>query len=187
MRQGAFWLVGTTWLGCVLLGFFVWDRFDWTAGGVGQARDIPEAGPARWRLVLFAHPHCPCLRASLAELAEVVQRAPNLSVRVVFVRPERTSEGWERGSSWEAASRMTGVETSCDADGAEARSFGAETSGHAELIDPLGRVVFRGGLTSGRGRNGESAGRRAILDWIEHNAGAASAPVYGCLLFDSDE
>jgi hypothetical protein len=47
--------------------------------------------------------------------------------------------------------------------------------------------VFRGGLTRGRGKAGESPGRRAVLDWIHTGAGPGEAPVYGCPLFDTTD
>ena len=98
----------------------------------------------------------------------------------MFVCPEGSPEDWERGAAWEDAAHIAGVEVVRDPTGAEAHRFGAETSGQAVLTDPTGRVVFRGGLTAGRGRTGASAGRRAVLAWVDSGDGAAAAPVYGC-------
>jgi hypothetical protein len=182
-REATVWVAGAAWLAAVLGGFWAWERYDTTPGGAG-ARAAPESGPAAdWRLTVFAHPRCPCTRATLHAVAELASAGMPLSVRVVFVRPADRPEGWERGESWETAGRIAGVDLACDPAGAEARRFGAETSGHAVLTDPTGRVVFRGGLTRARGRTGESAGRRAVAEWVGTGSGVGSAPVYGCPLF----
>jgi hypothetical protein len=115
-----------------------------------------------------------------------VSAAPDLSVRVVFVRPAGCPDGWERGGGWELAAGVPGAELACDTTGDEARRFGAETSGHAVLTDPAGAVVFRGGLTPARGRTGESPGRQAVLAWVNSGGGAETAPVFGCPLFTPD-
>ena len=183
-RETTIWLMGFGWLALVLGGFWLWERYDSTPGAAGgQAAAADAAVPGRWRLTVFAHPRCPCTRATLREAAEIATAAPQLSVRVLFVCPTDGPTGWERGEAWELATCIPGAEVGCDATGADARRCGAETSGQAVLCDPAGRVVFRGGLTQARGRTGESAGRRAVLAWVRGTSGAAGAPVFGCPLF----
>lgn len=187
-REAAIGVLAGAWLAAVAAGLWAWERYDATPGTAGAATAAANE-PARghWQLTLFAHPHCPCSRAAIRELAEIARAEPRLAVRVLFVRPAGAREGWERGDSWAAASAVGGAAVACDADGREARRLGAETSGFAVLADPSGRGVFRGGLTQGRGRAGESAGRRAVLGWVRAGAGASAAPVYGCPLFAPDE
>lgn len=183
-RETALWVVSAGWLAAVLGGFWFWERADGTPGAIGPAVAGPdEPGLGRWRVTAFLHPHCPCSRATLRELAELVAAAPAVAARVVFVRPADCPDGWERGEAWELAARIPGAELTCDATGAQARRFGAETSGQVVLTDPGGMVVFRGGITQARGRTGDSTGRRAVLAWVNTGAGAATAPVYGCRLF----
>lgn len=167
------------WLAGVAGGFVAWEVYDATPGPQA-AGAAPPAGPA-WALTFYAHPHCPCSRAGLAELAELARAAPDLDVTVVFVRPAGAEPGWERSAAWDA---VPGARVRCDADGAEAARAGAATSGHAVLTDPTGRVAFRGGLTRGRGRVGESPGRRAVLAILRGEQVANAAPVYGCPLAD---
>jgi hypothetical protein len=186
-REAVWWLIGIGWLAGIIGGLSAWERYDTTAGTAGQTQTANEADCGRWQLTVFVHPHCPCARATVGELAELLRLAPALSVRVVFVRPTGVPTGWERGELWDAAARLTGVELICDPDGAEARRVGAETSGHAVLANPAGRPVFRGGLTRARGREGENVGRRAVLDWFQGHAGAAEAPVFGCPLFAQND
>lgn len=186
MRDGLVWLIGLFWLAGVAAGFLAWDRYGDVPGAIGAEKaSLPASN--RWQLLVFLHPRCPCSRTAIDELAEAVSRTPELAVRVLFVRPDGVGDGWEKGANWDAAATVPGVEIVCDSDGAEARRVGAETSGHAVLFNPAGQVVFRGGLTRGRGQGGESRGRRAILDWVQLGQGAASAPVFGCALRNTVE
>jgi hypothetical protein len=187
VRELAIWVIGFLWLAVVLSGFWFWERYDATPGTEGPGVSVGSTSAGRWQLVVFAHPHCPCTRATLHELAELVGAVPQLSVRVVFVCPAGAPAGWERGAAWESAARVSGAEVGSDSTGAEAQRFGAETSGQAVLVDPSGRVRFRGGLTRARGRTGESAGRRAVLAWVSAGEGAPTAPVYGCPLLSPVE
>ena len=184
-RDAFWWVIGIAWLTAVAAGLWAWERYDTTAGS-DQLAVVTATASARWQLIVFVHPHCPCARATVAELAEVRREVPDLTIRVVFVRPRGTTDGWERGRLWDAASRLPDVEVLID-DGTEARRLGAETSGIAVLAEPDGRIAFRGGLTRARGREGESGGRRAVRDWVHGDTGPTTAPVFGCPLFASDD
>jgi hypothetical protein len=155
---------------------------DWPAGSFLR----PMAG--RFTLLLFAHPYCPCTRASLEELSWVVARSRGrLDACLLFVRPPGAADGWERTDSWTAAAAIPGVRVAADADGQEARRFGARTSGQVLLYDSGGQLVFRGGITAGRGHQGDNPGRRALLARMagdEEETG--ESPVFGCPLFDED-
>jgi hypothetical protein len=60
-------------------------------------------------------------------------------------------------------------------------------SGETLLYDPHGRLVFRGGLTAGRGHAGDSPGRRAVVACFnEPTPERRDLPVFGCPLLDSD-
>jgi hypothetical protein len=108
-------------------------------------------------------------------------------VRVVFVRSAGTPDGWERGDLWDTAAAIQEVELECDVGVARARQYGAATSGHAVLISPEGQIVFRGGLTRARGREGAAPGGRAVLDWVSGRPAASDAPVFGCPRFNTDD
>ena len=183
-REIAIWTLGLIWIALIAAGLWVWEEYDSTAGGMGPTTLTAAATPIKsWQLNVFAHPHCPCTRATLSELAEILRRAPGLSSQVWFVRPAGMAHGWERGESWDTAARIPGVTVVTDPDGAEARRYGAKISGQAVLTGPTGQIEFRGGLTKARGRGGENSGRRAVLAWVEDNAGPTSTPVFGCDLF----
>ena len=146
-------------------------------------REGPSGKPV---LVLIAHPRCPCTRASIEELAQIVAACHGpLQVRVLFFRPAGAPDGWARTELWRRAAAIPGVEVLADAGGRAARRFGAETSGHAVLYGADGDRLFSGGITPARGHAGESAGRRAILSLLAGGtAGQETAPVYGCSLRD---
>jgi hypothetical protein len=182
-------LVLAAWLGLVATGFVFWERYESTPGKIERAEDTAHLSRGMWELVLFVHPHCPCTRASLQELAELAHRAgPNVAIRVVFVRPSNVPEGWERSDLWDAAAAIPGVQVSCDPEGSEARRAGAATSGHLVVYDPSGRIAFNGGITRGRGQTGESSARREILDLLTGGRpNIGQTPVYGCELFALDK
>ena len=142
-------------------------------------------GGSRPTLIMLAHPHCPCTRASLAEFGEAVVRCRGaVEAVVLFVRPPGVEPGWERTASWDAAEAMAGVSIACDIDGTEAGRFGAATSGHVLLYGADGRLLFTGGVTPARGHGGENAGRKAIVELVGRGSatGTTRTPVYGCPL-----
>lgn len=185
-RESIWWFFGVGWLAAVAAGFGAWERYDTAAGADRPAAPATEVRKGRWHLSVYVHPHCPCAKATVAELAEVIREVPELVVRVVFVCPVGTPPGWELGRLWDMAAEVDGAELVADVGGTEARRIGAETSGLGVLSDPSGRVVFRGGLTRARGREGESAGRRIVIDWVSGRPAPADAPVFGCPLIGDE-
>jgi hypothetical protein len=138
------------------------------------------------RLAMFVHPRCPCSKASLGELAEIVAREPGkASLEVVFVKPDGAGSDWANTSLREQAAAIPGVRL-IDDDGTLAQRLGAETSGYVVLYDAHGRLLFSGGITRSRGHEGDNSGRQAICALLNGNADAAvgvKTPVYGCPLF----
>jgi hypothetical protein len=135
----------------------------------------PRPAGAGMTLLVFAHPHCPCTRATLAELSRLLAACQGLPaaprVLVVFVRPAGAAPGWERTETWEAASRLPGVTVLADADAKIARRFDAKTSGQVFLYDGAGRLRFCGGITGGRGHEGDNAGRDAVTAALVRGTG----------------
>jgi hypothetical protein len=136
---------------------------------------------------MFVHPRCPCSRASLNELERLTTRlGGRLVARVVFVRPLDAPPGWERTDTWRRAIEVVGaqaISVQADAAGDPAR-----TSGSVTLFDADGQALFRGGITSSRGHEGESVGFQRIVSLVERGtADARESPVFGCGLFDAQE
>ena len=153
------------------------------------------ASPDRPTLVMFAHPRCPCTRASLSELRAVLSRfSGRVATYVVFMRPSGSSPDWSRTDTWATAASLAGVRLVTDTDGREASRFGALTSGHVVLYDARRRLLFSGGITPGRGHEGDSPQLDHLIRLLEREtAGTPSnAPdldgagaVYGCPLAEN--
>jgi hypothetical protein len=157
--------------------------------------------PARWpddcplrpassgvTLVLSLHPHCPCSRATVGELAELMARgAHGVKAYVLMVKPNGMPEGWERTSLHESAARIPGVTVLCDDAGQISRRFGALTSGQTFAFDSKGRCVFSGGITAARGHMGDNAGSDALTDILcGRERSNPHTPVFGCTLGGSE-
>jgi hypothetical protein len=140
-------------------------------------------------LVMLAHPHCPCTRASIGELARLMTEANGrLSAYVLFVKPEIFSTEWEKTDLWESAGLIPGVRVMKDDAGVEARRFHALTSGQTVLYDKNGKLLFSGGITSARGHAGDNPGRSAIVSLVETGeANQRHTDVFGCALFSGNE
>jgi hypothetical protein len=159
----------------------------------GPAATAPELWPGESHvprnpflptLIVFAHPKCPCSRATIGELARAMAHVPRGTVaEVVFYRPAAAKAGWERTDLWDAAAAIPGVHVSLDADGVESVRFGALVSGQTLLYDTQGRLLFNGGLTIARGHAGDNAGSSAVVEILNGARPTASrTPVFGCFL-----
>lgn len=186
-------LAGLVWLALLAAGFaYLWSY----ESAPGAAARAPRSWPSATGLVLdagvptlvmFAHPHCPCTRASIGELDRLVASCEGrLAARVVLFAPEEAPPGWERSDLRAAAARIPGVALVDDLGGREATRFGAGTSGAVLVYSPAGRLRFNGGLTVSRGHSGDSDGRVAILRLV-NDAGAreVETPAFGCGLSDA--
>jgi len=69
----------------------------------------------------MAHPHCPCTRATLGELAVLMARVQKrVNAVVVFVVPNGVPEKWEETDLWRNAAQIPGVRVLKDVGGKEA-------------------------------------------------------------------
>jgi hypothetical protein len=192
MRGGRFFVgfVVLVWMAAAAAGTATLWRYAMAPGAAGSA---PERWPEASRLprpadqavlVMLAHPHCPCSRASVHELSRLMTRAQGkLTAHVLLVLPQGVGESWAQSDLRASAEAIPGVSVRLDPAGAEAQRFGALTSGQAVLYDRDGVLRFSGGITAGRGHQGDNAGRSAILAALEDPGLArAGAPVFGCAL-----
>jgi len=152
---------------------------EWGSGSDSQRRP---------RLLMFLHPQCPCSRASLHELAEIVARNPGKATfELVFVNPKGAGPEWANTQLRQQAAAIPNVRL-IDDDGTLAHRLGAETSVYVVLYDADGKLLFRGGITRSRGHEGDNAGRQDICALLAGNTDAPrgeKTPVYGCPLFTS--
>lgn len=181
---------GALWLGFCAAGLGVLVRHQAAAGSPGVPPARWPAGsrlardPQRSTLLLFAHPRCPCTRASLDSLAWAMARGGGkVRAYAVFLKPSGAPAGWERTDLWDAAAAIPGVEAVGDEDAAEAGRFGAETSGQVLLYGAGGTLRFSGGITGARGHFGDNAARDAVVALLaEGPAPGARSRVFGCAL-----
>lgn len=179
------------WVAALASGFTVLARYKNTPGRVeaGTSADWPVGTrlarrPGRASLVMFAHPHCPCTRASINELARLMPRLPaGTAAHVLFVRPSETAADWEQTDLWRSAASIPGVSVVRDDEGVEAARFHALTSGLTLVYDGGGHLLFHGGITASRGHEGDSFGQRRILSLLTTGqADRNDSPVFGCAL-----
>jgi hypothetical protein len=184
-------VLGAIWLGAAAAGLWVLWRYDNTAGEAARA---PERWPTKTMLVraddrptivMLAHPHCTCTRASLGELAEAIARAKTTpKTYVLFMAPKRFGDGWEQTDLWRTAAKLPGVTIVRDDDGREAQKFGAATSGQTLLYDDRGALVFSGGITGARAHAGDNLGRQSLVALLNREPPARrGTSVFGCPLF----
>jgi hypothetical protein len=183
-------IVGVLWLAGVGAGFALLEKEEFTPAASGLVTtDFPKNSALplasdKPTLLLFVHPYCPCSRASLHELDQLLAETQNkLSVTVVFTIPKGLPPGWDKGDLWKSAEAMPGIRVVRDEDGTETLRFGVKGSGHALLYAPSGQLLFSGGITPSRGDEGDSDGRSAIVSFVRSGHSLVSrTPVYGCSL-----
>jgi hypothetical protein len=185
-------LGGVLWLSVVITGLALIFIYSNSPGRAGAA---PVGWPVKSQiadatnaplLVMFAHPQCPCTRASLGELAQLMSDCQgHLKAQVWFVKPAGTTGDWINTALWHTAGNIPGVSVYCDTNGVEARRFQAETSGQTMLYDQNGRLLFQGGITIARGHFGDNPALDAVEALVKGKSSAfVKTPVFGCALFD---
>ena len=163
----------------------------------GATPGTPAEPPSKWpakstlarqagrpTLLVFAHPHCPCSRASIEELDRLLASAGALpQVHVLFAKPDGTDPEWEHTDLWRRAAAIPGVSIDRDDGGREAERFGVATSGQVLLYDVAGDLRFAGGITPSRGHEGDSAGRSMLQNLLaSRQVDQDVTPVFGCAL-----
>jgi hypothetical protein len=185
-------LFATVWIGALSFGLKALANYESAPGRVGS---VPSNWPHESKierartgetLVMLAHPHCPCTRASMGELAQIMARVQGkVRAYVLFLKPKNSDENWEDTDLRRSAAEIPGVSVVTDIDGAEAQRFGAETSGHTLLFAADGRLLFSGGITESRGHAGGNAGENAIVSLANTQASdRATTFVFGCSLIE---
>ncbi|MEZ4407847.1 MAG: hypothetical protein R3A52_15440 [Polyangiales bacterium] len=182
------------WGALVVGGLAALDRYALTPGPVAAARvervsDASLRAPdGRLALHVFAHPRCPCTRATLSELERLMARVGDRVAVTVWFRAD--DDAWRETATARRALAIPGLRVEADPRGARAARAGARTSGEVVAVDASGNVRFRGGITPARGHEGDNEGRRA-LEALARSITTPSpagrslvAHAYGCALHD---
>ena len=183
-------IVAAAWLLIVTGGMLALAKYKSLPGSPATAPAAWPAGSMLVRtaglpaLVMLSHPRCPCTRASIAELDNLMFRFHDrLTAYVLFVQPAGVPNDWTKTDLWQSASRIPGVRTLVDEDGIEAAHFDALTSGQVVLYDGEGRLQFSGGITGARGHIGDNLGMQRIISLLSGGqADRTDSPVFGCPL-----
>ena len=187
-------LLATGWIAAVVFGLRILFEYENTPGRMGtlhhawpDSRIVPATD--RPTLVMLAHPRCPCTAASVGELGQIMARLQGkVAAYVLFVTPKDAGRAWGDTSLRHSAEAIPGVTVVFDIDGAEARRFGAETSGHTLLFASDGKLLFSGGITGSRGHAGDNAGESAIVSLVTNQTPSHTQTlVFGCALANRAE
>ncbi len=183
---------GFFWIAAAGTGLTRLYDYETTAGVRGYVARQWPAGTAiprdsrPYQLIMFAHPQCPCTRASVGELELILAKEKDrVGASVVFIKPESMEESWVRSGLFKTAGSIPGVSVRIDEGGSQAKLFGATVSGQTFLYDVRGELIFEGGITGARGHSGDNAGRSAIEAMINDRSPLLTkTPFFGCMLHD---
>lgn len=179
------------WVAAIGYGIVYLSRYETAPGAKPDSppRKFPSVSrivPERTRatLIFFAHPKCPCSRASISELARLMPEvAGRLAVYVILSKPIGSPVGWENTDLRSNAEMIPGVKFIIDENEVETDLFRVRTSGTSLLYDRDGELRFQGGITRSRGMEGDNAGRSAIAALVNSNFSEhTETAVYGCPL-----
>jgi hypothetical protein len=181
-----------SWLLAVAAGLFGMAKYERTPGSAARTPRHWPTGTgialdgSRATLLMFAHPKCPCTRASIGELNRLLARCRGqVSPRILFFTPDNAAAEWTQTSLWPSAQAIPGVIVESDPGGKRAKQFGAETSGHVVLYNAGGELLFQGGITAGRGHAGDNSGESSVVALLSaQNASTQKTPVFGCALLN---
>ena len=133
---------------------------------------------------MFVHPLCPCSKASVAELARLLETSNGrCAATIYFVVPNGSEVSPRDSEPWQQVALLANTTLTIDRDG-NAAKWGANASGQTFVFDRHHTLRFKGGLTRARGKTGPTNASRAILDLIDGDTSQTliESPVFGCSL-----
>ncbi|GAC1555826.1 MAG: hypothetical protein NVS3B10_16560 [Polyangiales bacterium] len=116
----------------------------------GASTTLPaDLGRSKLTVLVFYAEHCPCFRVHEARLVELARSYAERGVRVVVVDSEVSASAERDGR----AARERGLPAiAIDPGGRLADAVGAEYATYSVVLDPQGRVRYRGGIDSDKDR-----------------------------------
>lgn len=170
--------VGFAWLIAVGFGWNLAMKYETTPGRAAERVAVASTSKTTpFTCVIFAHPQCPCTRATLVAMRAVEEAHPGRIACQIFIAGSGDGENLTLAKSIPGAT----VETT-SAHSVRTR-FDAQTSGQTLVFDRQGKLVFSGGITPGRGVDDPRFALK-IFEEILDGRPPKSSPVYGCALGD---
>lgn len=172
------WLVACA---AVVVGFAAKDGFP---GPVATAVGDRPTGLTRPTLRVFVHSRCPCSGSTVRTLDPVVREAAGSMTTDVFVYdPDGNVESWYAGPYGRLVASWPAATVQADPAAGHATQSGATTSGTVCLYAADGRLLFSGGVTSGRGHLGPNPALTCFKRAARGEPVPVAAwPVFGCEL-----
>lgn len=185
----------TLWLTLVACGLIGMNSYSMTPGRseFSAQHKSPTVSPGHLQLLVFIHPKCPCTAATIHELSGVVSSVKTrIAITAYLYTPPTAPSDWLNTANERALKKMEGVRIVSDINATEAQRFHVNTSGHLMLFDSHGNLRFSGGITAGRGHEGDNPALSAFRDAVQHasddhshkplSPSFSTAPVFGCSL-----
>ena len=175
------------WVLAVLAGVCSLASYSATPGAVTHADRLWPAGDQLKRtsgattLVMTVLPQCPCSRASIHELEELMSRCHGKLCAYAIFDDQISIPSNTDTSLWKLAAQIDGVTCVHDPDGKLTDLFRARTSGQVFVYDDRGVLRFSGGITESRAHEGDNDGLAAV-EAIANGVAPLTArtPVFGC-------
>lgn len=178
------------WLLLIGFGFVVLLSYQTTEGEfLTPPQSWPDASTLQRSrtgntVLLFLHPKCPCSIATLTKLEHLLSHHREARAYAIFVKPQGSDSSWERTKLTQQAKQITNLITINDNSQSEMSLFKAATSGLVLDYDSQGNLDFAGGITPGRGHDGDCEGADKLDEILANRdtrqRALAHSAVYGC-------
>jgi len=183
-------IIAAVWLLMVMASLCAMTADTDRPGAMGAAPKLFPSGTQiklaqdRPTLIIALEPSCACSSATIGEFERVIARASkSVATFVLITAPKAKPKLWEDFAASDRMQHLPGTVLINDQDGSMAHLFGLETSGHTLLYDTKGNLKFSGGITNGRGHEGQNIAESYLEKLINHpEMEAKSFPVFGCHL-----
>ncbi len=137
-------------------------------------------------LVMVLHPRCPCSRASVQQVASMMNTTNPPKCIFLFYTPSIFAKGWEKTDIWNQASEIPDSVLISDIDGRETKTSEHPHPDRPTFFDRQGFLRYSGGLTEGRGHQGECRNLEAAIKALnDSHKPTTFGAVYGCPVVDS--
>lgn len=195
-NKTTFWLSGAIiiWIALIVGGFYFLHSYNArpgeaaTAPAVWPQNEVIARAEGEQTLLIFLHPMCPCSRATIAELEDILAaHGKNMHPIFVMMTSDKEDKEWRHSSLTRSAEAIPGGSVIQSKSEYLEKLFSVYTSGQILLYDAAGKLVFSGGITTSRGEQGENPGSVQLVKILSHLPAQSfvQSPVYGCPLSEA--